>query len=184
MKQIWDFSKKNYLKVGLLIVLALVGFCGTGDRITISEDELARRRAAKKNPRLKKSMSVKPCDKRDEDGATQYIRAARFGKRGEMLSWLARGCDVNAVDNYGWTALTWSASKGFKEASKDILNAGGKVDPIDRNGATPLMYAAWGGHKDIVKLLLDKGAKNTVKSKAGYKAEDYAKTDEIQDMLK
>ncbi|MCB1147222.1 MAG: ankyrin repeat domain-containing protein [Leptospiraceae bacterium] len=169
----------------ILMTVIFTGFlfhCGTGDKINVTEENISAPGSGT-GTAIKGVQEDLNCDKRDNDGATQYIRAARFGKRDQMAKWLALGCDVNAVDNYGWTALTWASSKGFVDASKDIITAGGKIDVPDRNSATPLMYAAGNGHKDIVQLLLAKGANKSLRSKAGYRAADYATNDDIKALV-
>jgi ankyrin repeat protein len=58
--------------------------------------------------------------------------------------------DINAQDNYGWTALMEACSQGLIEVALELL----KVDGLDVKlqnsyGDTALMWACFTGHADI-----------------------------------
>ena len=54
---------------------------------------------------------------------------------------LDAGADVNAVDQYGKTALMWGAMLGNPENVKVLLDAGTDVNARDKYGTTALMLA-------------------------------------------
>ncbi len=70
--------------------------------------------------------------------------------------------DVNARNEFGWTALMMAAGSGTAESVKALLDAGADVNARDKDGRTALMRAASGGTAygtaESVKLLLDAGA--------------------------
>lgn len=61
---------------------------------------------------------------------------------------------VNVKDEYGQTALSWAARKGYKKMAellltqKDVL-----LDSQDNRGRTPLWWAEKKGHEVVVKML-------------------------------
>lgn len=81
---------------------------------------------------------------------------------------LAKGADVNAIDDMGFTALSWAASQASTYGSprqedhlskiRMLLDSGADVDHRDRQGRTPLSYAIRHGNFGIVHLLLGRGA--------------------------
>jgi ankyrin repeat protein len=71
---------------------------------------------------------------------------------------LALGADVNARDNYNFTALLLAANTGNIEIITILLAHGAEVNAKAYNGQSALMSAAGIGHTEIVKLLLAKGA--------------------------
>ena len=64
-----------------------------------------------------------------------------------------------------------------------FLDHGMNIDVKNRNGWTPLMNASYYRHKDIVQLLLDHNADIDLKNNEGETAPDWAKTDEIKEMI-
>ena len=71
---------------------------------------------------------------------------------------IAKGVDVNARNNYGWTALSHAARAGNAELVELLLAHGADVNARDQSGWTPLMRAAMKGHVEAVKVLLAHGA--------------------------
>ena len=51
------------------------------------------------------------------------------------------GADVNALGEYGWTALHGAAYNGFDEMIQFLVGKGAKMDIIDQFGQTPLSIA-------------------------------------------
>lgn len=82
-------------------------------------------------------------------GIVNLIRA--LGSRAETM--------INALDDWGCTALTWAAGKGQEGAVETILKFPAiDVDIRDSQGRTPISLAAEHGHIAIVKMLLDHDA--------------------------
>jgi ankyrin repeat protein len=71
---------------------------------------------------------------------------------------LDRGADPNIQNEFGYTALIYSARNGIIENVKLLLDRG--ADPNIQNEfcETALMYSVIYGYTGIVKLLLDRGA--------------------------
>lgn len=88
---------------------------------------------------------------------------------------IEKGADINAVDNDGWSALTWASWTGFVKVTSVILENNSPVNVADKKGLTPLMIASMRGNAGTVQILLEKGADKTLKSTAGKSALDLAK---------
>lgn len=87
------------------------------------------------------------------------FEAAVLGKLKELKKLIKDGADVNAKDNYGWTAMMMSAWNGHTECVAALISAGTDVNANDNYGNTAILLAAWDGNKDCVKLLKKAGAK-------------------------
>jgi ankyrin repeat protein len=75
---------------------------------------------------------------------------------------VARGANVDAVDNYGRTALHLLAGLGRINGATCLLYHGADVSiRDDDDGLLSIDYAIIHGHDDVVKLLLAYGAKPT-----------------------
>ena len=72
---------------------------------------------------------------------------------------LQAGATVDAVNDYGWTALHYAAYNGKIQVVEALLNAGAdkavKAPRGYRKGKTALDYAQRQNHPAIVKLLRD-----------------------------
>lgn len=87
----------------------------------------------------------------------QLVRAAGRGEVGALRQLIQDGAQVNAVDEWGNTALLLAAREGDLETARVLLRAGADVD--GRAGPlTPLGQAALRGHIHLVRLLLRAGA--------------------------
>jgi ankyrin repeat protein len=62
--------------------------------------------------------------------------------------------DVNAQNNYDWTALHYSAGYGHFEIVQFLINNGANLNAQNTNGSTALHQAANKGDLEIVHLLL------------------------------
>ena len=51
---------------------------------------------------------------------------------------IAKGADVNAEDEDGWTPLHGAAGKGHKEIAELLIDKGADVDAKTAKGVTPL----------------------------------------------
>lgn len=71
---------------------------------------------------------------------------------------IAAGCDLNASDSEGMTALHIAAQHGDAAVCGALLSAGAEVDARDQGGWTPLVWAVENDHADVVRLLLREGA--------------------------
>ncbi|MDR2442001.1 MAG: OmpA family protein [Deltaproteobacteria bacterium] len=66
---------------------------------------------------------------------------------------LRAGARVNAVDEYGATALHWAAWAGFESEAKLLLNNGAYCGAADFKGRTPKDYATMVGRSHMVRLI-------------------------------
>lgn len=133
------------------------------------------------------------CDEVLSVFAHVYAPAYKFGQdlrlacgRGQVASvreWISRGCDPNATDGSGWSALHYAADYGHADvlaalldmappisapanatapldssASSPLVQQRLNVNARDGYGWTPLMCAAANGHSRVVETLLDAGA--------------------------
>ncbi len=91
-------------------------------------------------------------------------RAVIDGDLEGVQKMLARGVDVNEVDEGGRTPLLWAARIGYGQLDivKELLAAGADVNIASKNDVLPLMEAAGDGHLDIVQVLLANGAGATI----------------------
>ncbi len=96
--------------------------------------------------------------------ASLLHEAAGRGNLAEITLLLATGEDVNAVDEYGYTALHWAAWNGNLAVVIVLLNARIMVNAVDLWGHTPLRFAAMNGYPAIVTSLLSAGAYLTIKN--------------------
>lgn len=72
---------------------------------------------------------------------------------------LEKGVDVNAVDNYGNTALILNTqNQCYKKVLKELIRAGADVNIADNNGNTALYHALKYGNQEVARFLIKKGA--------------------------
>ena len=91
---------------------------------------------------------------------------------------IARGSDVNAQDNQGFSALHFAAQDFRVTAAMAILQAGAQVDLRDKYGNAPLFVpcSTHVGRGEIIKLLLEHGADRNAKNNSGKSPLDLANT--------
>ncbi|MFB3896336.1 MAG: ankyrin repeat domain-containing protein [bacterium] len=71
---------------------------------------------------------------------------------------LARGANVNAKTNTGYTALMAAGMRGQTEVAKALIAKGAEVNARTDTGLTPLMLPARLGYTSLVKELVEHGA--------------------------
>jgi len=78
-----------------------------------------------------------------------------------------RGADVNAVNEFGDTALVDIAALGLTEIADVLLSHGADPDAQSELRNNPLHAAARAGHADVVKRLLQAGANGRYRTHLG-----------------
>ncbi|GIK04399.1 hypothetical protein Aspvir_008482 [Aspergillus viridinutans] len=66
------------------------------------------------------------------------------------------GCEVDARDSDGVTALARAARYGYLEAAQALINHGADPESRDQRGKTPIFCAAEEGHQGMIEFLLGK----------------------------
>lgn len=94
----------------------------------------------------------------DGQNVLHWAAASPFGE--QLLSFLiARGADLNAEDNMGYTPLHLHALRGRVYGASCLLQAGAAVNAISaKNGFTPLHLAILHNHIEVANVLLAYGA--------------------------
>lgn len=149
---------------------------------------------------------------RDAEGETLFTRAAALGKEDVVKSILdsttppeeliceagLRAAESNKVAildklaRVGMTAdasakgvplLHAAAQNGACDAIRWLLERGARVNTRDTEGSTPLIQATLAGSVPAVKLLLDHGADKALRDTSGHSAEDFARTEELRELV-
>ena len=162
------WGKRAALVAALLPLILLAAVLG--QRLTApSPDELLAA-AVQRGDALavaRELASGAAVDRRDADGQTPLMHAARLGRSAVMTELAARGAALNAKDDTGETALAKAAASGHLAAVRALTDRGAEVDEPDLRGETALMMAADGGFPQIVALLIKEGASVKARNSAG-----------------
>ena len=81
---------------------------------------------------------------------TKLSRVARLGDFKAVKFLLEEGADIEAIDNFGRTALMWATSWGHLKIAKFLIDKGADVNATDNDGRTVLCIsderrsASWG----------------------------------------
>lgn len=118
-------------------------------------------------PRLRSLIREGAVNARDRRGETPLQYAAVVGSLDAMNLLVEAGADVNGQNDFGATALLWSATDLAKV--KLLVGHGADVNAASKRGRTPLLIAAMSdGSAEVIRYLLDHGA--------DAKAADFLKT--------
>jgi uncharacterized protein (DUF433 family) len=109
-------------------------------------------------PVTKPSQPKREKETRAERELRQFLRAAQDGNKEIVSSFIARGANVNAADEFGDTALLVASDTGHANVVALLLEKGADVNVKDCDGKTPLHLASKRGHEAVRRLLLDHGA--------------------------
>ena len=135
---------------GLLVGLGLVLGCGGDDGV--SPAETARAELADRGIAYTERV---------------FLDAARHGALAVVRLFVQAGMDVNAADEYGWTALYFAAWKGHLDVVEFLVGAGADLAATTNFGDTALHEAAREGDLDVVKFLVGAGASVNAKNNVG-----------------
>lgn len=105
-------------------------------------------------------------NKGEDDGAPLMFTARR-DEIDNLMFLLRHGARVNAVDEEGWSALTYACDNGLTDCMKILLDHGAKVNQKDKYGETLLMHAIDFAEDEPIRLLLKYGADVNARNKKG-----------------
>ena len=89
--------------------------------------------------------------------------------------WLiAKGAEVNAENNNGWTPLGYAAEENAAAVAKLLIDNGAEVNAKTEYGTTPLHVAAYHNAAEVAKLLIANGAEVNAKDEDGETPLDWA----------
>ena len=110
------------------------------------------------NPNAGRYQFIEDADKRDSDGRTLLMKAARKGNISMIENLIYSEADVNAIDNDGWTALMYAARfQNNPKALELLINAGADISAENNYGVTALLLASgFAPNTKVVSVLLDK----------------------------
>ncbi|KAH8666287.1 hypothetical protein BX600DRAFT_511231 [Xylariales sp. PMI_506] len=86
---------------------------------------------------------------------TAIIQASSDGDLDKVSYLISIGCNVNAKDRWGWSALSMAAYAGHLSIAKLLLDHGADMDNVDVDGDTPVQLANTRGHSNVA-ILFDK----------------------------
>ena len=103
------------------------------------------------------SKKIENPDKKDRNGRTALIRAAKNGDVEEINLLLKSNANVNLCDNDGWTALMNAARyQNDPEIVRILLDAGANPDQKNKYGSTALhLAAAYTEAPEILRQLVE-----------------------------
>lgn len=91
----------------------------------------------------------------DDKGFGPLMCASGQGRTDVIMVLLRHAAQIDAVDEYGRTPLSWAVTKGdFEKAAEVLIAAGADVNHKDRGGFTPLMRTALLNHVRCFELLI------------------------------
>ncbi|KIK61254.1 hypothetical protein GYMLUDRAFT_43314 [Collybiopsis luxurians FD-317 M1] len=106
------------------------------------------------SPPLKKKKAMDPTRmvKKLLQKQTAIVQAASDGDLDKVINLIKLGCNINAKDRWGWTALSMAAYGNHLKIARVLLDHGADLNNIDVDGDTPYQLATNRGHADILIL--------------------------------
>ncbi|CAM9188804.1 unnamed protein product [Scytosiphon promiscuus] len=106
--------------------------------------------------------------KKDEDGLTPLLVAARDGRGRMVRTLLIEGADVNEPDGRGRSPLHLACISGDPTSVQALLAAGSDASHRhDPSGNAALDFAVWEGKNEASRVLLGKGVDINARSRQG-----------------
>lgn len=121
--------------------------------------------------------AVDPAAAHVSDGVRQseLMVACATGELASVKRLVAAGADLNRVNAFGETPLTYAVAAGRQAVVRYLLSQGADVERPSRPGWAPLMYAAASGNHRILVILIDHGADLSRQDAAGRSAVEVAR---------
>ncbi|KAI6083622.1 hypothetical protein F4821DRAFT_190283 [Hypoxylon rubiginosum] len=82
----------------------------------------------------------------------ELVQAASDGDIDKVARLLSLGCNVNARDRWGWSALSMCAYGGHVAIARLLLEHGADLYNVDVDGDTPIQIASTRGHSEVAIL--------------------------------
>jgi len=102
------------------------------------------------------------------------MEAAYLGDVAKVNKLVAEGADIDAGDDYGWTAIRYAVRNNRAETTVTLIEHGADVNIASHTGRTPLMSAASNGLDTMCKILVGAGADVMQNDENGRTAYDLA----------
>lgn len=120
-------------------------------------------------------LNMKDGSYTDADGRTPLHLAVLSSRNWEALlrDSFASGCDVNARDLFGKTAMHYAVEKEHIGCLERLLQKGCNPNITTVDGITPLMLAAFKGDPSVMRILIKGGAKVNLADSRGETALHY-----------
>ena len=113
------------------------------------------------------------------------VAAIRGTPRPDLIAWLVEeGAPIDAFDDSGRSALSWSAGRGESDYVDYFLTRGADLSSTDRLGRTPLHFAVFSGKASIVERMVAGGAELDAQDRVGSTALMYACAKNARDVVK
>jgi hypothetical protein len=151
------------------LVLWSVGFIVQSELVRIKQtrgEGFSRAVSAGNVTAVKAALTNSDLNKRDVNGATALMRAARSGDVATVRKLLAAGADPNVSDRDGRTALHDAALARSPQTVEALLHGKAFVDIGDKLGDTPLHLAVEDNDPDVVRALVAGGEDPAVYNRA------------------
>jgi ankyrin repeat protein len=103
----------------------------------------------------------------DRHKSTGLINTAWLGDREGVEFYMREGASINAVNNFGETALASCAQHGDVQIVEMLLKGGADTEIATEGEWTALLQAIRYGREDVARVLLRHGAKKRAKLKSG-----------------
>ena len=106
-----------------------------------------------------------------------------------VITPIRQGAELNHRDNNGWTPLDWAAMNSNPDIIYTFLKEGDeevRINMRDEFGNTALMKAAYYNYTnpEVTRILIDFGARTDIKNDKGQTALDFARTEEIAEIIR
>ena len=106
-----------------------------------------------------RSEFEKKVERRARNGGETYLHFSVYlGDVDATKVLIEDNAEVNALDEWKYTALHIAAWKGHAEVASVLIQNGADVNAVQCNKWTALHFAAESGHVDVVKVLIQNGA--------------------------
>lgn len=110
----------------------------------------------------------------------ELLKSAALCKIYGIEIFLAKGADIQSVDEKGNTALHLVSQEGHSGCTRFLIDKGANPKAINMYGSTPLHFAAFYNHLDVVQILVYYGADPLIMATSGETPLSLAKSEETK----